>query len=416
MSKNSNLHNAKNAKNDEFYTRRCDIENELKYYKEHFKDKVVYCNCDDPLWSNFFKYFYDNIQYLGIKKLITTHYEENNQSYKLEVYNTGKIPNDYDINNVENIVNDIPEPLRHLPVYKIPLEGDGDFRSEECIEILKEADIVVSNPPFSNFRPYVAQLIEHNKKFIIWGNNNAITYKEIFPLIKDNKMWLGYTANKTLSFRVPDDYKYDEKETAKINDGYHYGKVPAISVFTNLDIEKRNEEMILWANFDIEKYPMYDNYCAFNVDKCAEIPMNDEIIIRVDEEKLEQMKSVYGDDLEELGNGEVKIRRPIWGVPITVLNSFSPKQFEIIGLAPERNPKDESILRNTYYENAIQYKADGTTCKGSKVNDGPTILHNEIPKKFPYYTSETRQNKYLEVLYARILIRKLEYENMEHSL
>lgn len=369
MSKNSNLHNAKNAKNDEFYTRRCDIENELKYYKEHFKGKVVYCNCDDPLWSNFFKYFYDNIQYLGIKKLITTHYEEGKQSYKLEVYNEGIPRGFFDSNDVSDVINDIPEPLRHLPVYKIPLEGDGDFRSEECIEILKEADIVVTNEPFSLTRQYIAQLMEYEKKFLIIVSQNAITYKEIFPLIKDNKLWLGCTSPK--EFVQPD-------ATTK--------KFGNICWFTNLDNYKRNEEMILWANFDIEKYPMYDNYCAFNVDKCAEIPMNDEIIITVDEEKLEQMKSVYGDDLEELGNGKVKITRPIWGTPITVLNSFSPKQFEIVSFRKGSDDKDLVFTRERESSTVLSYPCT-TSIAGmiknaeGKINGKPTYARITIRRK-----------------------------------
>lgn len=223
---NANLHKAKVAKNDEFYTQLSDVENELRHYKAHFKDKIVFCNCDDPTWSAFWKYFHLNFEALGLKKLIPTHYDAKERTYKLE-YEGG---NDSDISVGT----------------KTDLLQNGDFRSEECIEILKESDIVVSNSPFSLYRLYVAQLIEYNKKFIIWSNNNSITYKEIFPLIRENKMWLGYTSNKTCVFRLSDDYeKYDQKLTDEMNDGHKYGRVPAISVFTNLDIPKRHENLIL---------------------------------------------------------------------------------------------------------------------------------------------------------------------------
>lgn len=212
--------------------------------------------------------------------MISTHYDAENPSYKLE-YEGG------DDNDIEVGV-------------KTRLLQNGDFRSEECVELLKEADIVVTNPPFSLFRPYVAQLIEYDKKFIIWGNNNAITYKEFFPLIKENKVWLGYLANKTCVFRLDDSYeKYDEKITAKMNDGHKYGKVPAISTFTNLDIPKRHEKLILWKNYTPEEYPKYDNYDAINVDKVAEIPIDYDGVM---------------------------------GVPITFLDKYSPEQFEIVEL------------------------------------------------------------------------------------
>ena len=279
--KNSNLHKAKQAKNDEFYTQLCDVEKELMHYKKHFKDKIVFCNCDDPTWSAFWEYFHLNFKELGLKKLISTHYDAENPSYKLE-YEGG------DDNDIEVGV-------------KTRLLQNGDFRSDECVELLKEADIVVTNPPFSLFRPYVAQLIEYDKKFIIWGNNNAITYKEFFPLIKENKVWLGYLANKTCIFRLDDSYeKYDEKITAKMNDGHKYGKVPAISTFTNLDIPKRHEKLILWKKYTPEEYQKYDNYDAINVNKVAEIPVDYDGVM---------------------------------GVPITFLDKYNPEQFEVVELS-----------------------------------------------------------------------------------
>lgn len=260
--KNSNLHKAKQAKNDEFYTQLCDVEKELMHYKSHFKDKIVFCNCDDPTWSAFWEYFHLNFGELGLKKLISTHYDAENPSYKLE-YEGG------DDNDIEVGV-------------KTRLLQNGDFRSEECVELLKEADIVVTNPPFSLFRAYVAQLIEYDKKFIIIGSKNAITYKEFFPLIKDNKVWIGH--NNVKEFKQPDG---------------SVKKFGNIGWYTNLDIPKRHEKLILWKNYTPEEYPKYDNYDAINVDKVAEIP-------------------IYYDD--------------VMGVPITFLDKYNPEQFEILGL------------------------------------------------------------------------------------
>jgi hypothetical protein len=287
MAKNSNLHAAKDAKNDEFYTQLSDIENELRHYKDHFKGKTIFCNCDDPTWSAFWKYFHLNFEVFGLKKLISTHYDKEETTYKME----------YIGGEDENIEAGL----------KTPLEGNGDFQSEECIELLKESDIVVTNPPFSIFRDYIAQLMEYEKKFIIWGNNNAITYKEFFPLLKENKVWLGYLANKTCIFRVGNGYQYDEKITEQINDGFNYGKVPAISTFTNLDIAKRHEKLILWKNYTPEEYQKYDNYDAINVDKVANIPVDYDGVM---------------------------------GVPITFLDKFNPEQFEIIGMDRYTVPKD----------------------------------------------------------------------------
>ena len=300
MAGNNSLHEAKVQKNDEFYTRLVDIENELGHYTEHFKDKVVLCNCDDPEYSNFCKYFALNFNYLGLKKLITTHYEKGKQSYKLEYVRV-----------------DDPSGQLSLPkAVQTPLQGDGDFRSEECIEILKEADIVVTNPPFSCFRSYVAQLIEHNKGFLILGNPNAITYKEIFPLIKDNKMWIGYKSmSSDMYFHIPDDYKEyllkNKKEGSayKIVNNEVMGRTQAIW-YTNLDIKKRHEPLFLTKKYygHEDEYPKYDNYDAINVDKVKDIPCD------------------YFDDM---------------GVPITFLDKHCPEQFEII------NANDIRIDQNT---------------------------------------------------------------------
>ena len=290
---NENLHKAKEAKNDEFYTQLSDVAEELRHYKEHFKGKVVFCNCDDPTSSAFWKYFHLNFEHLGLKKLIATHYDKEKPTYKME-YEGG------DDNDIEIGI-------------KTPLEGNGDFRNQECIDLLKEADIVVTNPPFSMYRTYLAQLIEHKKDFIIWSNNNSITYKEVFPLIKENKIWLGYLANKTCIFGLPDNYaKWDEKITEKMNDGHKYGKVPAISVFTNLDIKKRHEKLILWKNYTPDSYATYDNYDAINVDRVAEIPCDYCESWEVTEEEF---KNFPADEWEITRTGELNGEKSFFIIP-----------------------------------------------------------------------------------------------------
>ena len=279
-----NLDLAKKNKKDEFYTQRSDIENELKHYKEHFKNKVVYCNCDDPEWSNFYFFFQEQFENYQLKKLITTHYEPNGKSYKLEILS--------DINGKK---------VKPYPV-KTDLKGSGDFRDQECIELLKEADIVVTNPPFSLFREYVSQLIEYNKKFLIIGNVNSITYKEIFKLIKENKIWLGPSISSgDREFAVPDYYEIKSSGFRIDENGKKYIRVKGVRWFTNLNHKKRNEELILYEKYDPKKYPKYDNYDAINVNKTNEIPCD------------------Y--------DGEM-------GVPITFLDKYNPDQFEIIDINP----------------------------------------------------------------------------------
>ena len=285
---NANLSNAKRAKNDEFYTQLSDIENELKHYKSHFAGKVVYCNCDDARKSNFFRFFQKKFNDYGLKKLITTSYNENGHGsvlvYEGDTNGNGKL----DDNEVK-----VSE-----------LKGNGDFRSEECIELLKEADIVVTNPPFSLFREYIATLVQYGKEFLVIGNNNAITYKEIFPLIKENKLWLGFSDNKTMEFVMPDSYEkynYIDKKGRKI------GKVPAISWFTNLEHSKRNDEIILYKKYTPEEFPKYDNYDAIEVSRVCEIPKD------------------Y--------NG-------VMGVPITFLGKYNPSQFEIVKFRKGDDDKD----------------------------------------------------------------------------
>lgn len=291
--KNANLHSAKRAKNDEFYTQLSDIENELKHYEAHFKDKVVYCNCDDPRLSQFFHYFSYNFERLGLKRLIATCYKSQDRDL-------------FSQNNSERAVyltyegdkngDRVPNP-EEIGIH--PLQGDGDFRSEECIELLKQADIVVTNPPFSLFREYVAQLMEYDKKFIILGNINAITYKEIFPLIGSNNIWLGPSITSgDREFEVPQHYPLNAATSRIDNKGRKYIRVKGIRWFTNLDHKKRHEELMLWKNYTPEEFQHYDNYNAINVNKVADIPID--------------------------FDGAM-------GVPITFLDKYNPEQFEILG-------------------------------------------------------------------------------------
>lgn len=273
---NTHLNDAKKAKNDEFYTMYKDIENELQHYPGAFEGKIVYCNCDSPEWSNFWKYFHINFKKLGLKKLVSTHYETNGHSYKME-YEGG---ND----------NDIEAGV------KTPLEGNGDFRNQECIDLLKDADIVVTNPPFSLFREYINMLEEHNKKFLIIGNKNAITYKEFFPLLKDNKAWIGYST--------PSEFDTPEGMTKKVNGLCRW--------FTNLDIKKRHEKLILWKNYTSAEFPQYDNYDAINVDKVSNIPCDYCESWEVTEDEF---KNFSADEWEVTRTGELDGKKSFFIIP-----------------------------------------------------------------------------------------------------
>lgn len=284
-----NLNLAKESKKDEFYTQLEDINNELRHYKEHFRDKTVLCNCDDPRISNFFTYFAYNFEYLGLKKLITTCYK--NQDSDLFSQNKSEQAV-YLVYEGDKNGNNMPD-INEIGVKS--LKGDGDFRSKECIELLKEADIVVTNPPFSLFREYVAQLIEFDKKFLIIGHQNAVSYKEIFPLIKKNKLWLGYGFKGGAGHFIS---HYEDTATA----GDHRNgmiRVSGVNWFTNLDIQKRHEALIIYKNYDAVEYPKYENFEAINVNKTDEIPCDYDGIM---------------------------------GVPITFMDKYNPEQFEIIGL------------------------------------------------------------------------------------
>lgn len=282
MANKSNLTQAKKAKNDEFYTLISDVEKELKHYKKYFEGKVVYCNCDDPEESNFWKFFELNFEEYKLKKLISTHYDAEKPTYKLEL--SADIDGDGKITKGD--------------IVKTPLKQNGDFRSEESINLLKESDIVVTNPPFSLFREYVAQLIKYKKKFLIIGNQNAITYKEIFPLIRDEKIWIGINSPK--NFKVPLKEVEDSKKQFEEN-GKIFQKFGNICWFTNLPVKRFDEKITLVKTYNPKDYPKYDNYDAIDVGKVANIPKD------------------Y--------NG-------VMGVPITFLYSYNPKQFEILDINP----------------------------------------------------------------------------------
>lgn len=313
---NAVLNKAGIAKKDEFYTQLTDIEKEMRYYREYFKGKTVLCNCDDPYESNFFKYFAMNFNILGLKKLIATCYvtspiiytqlslfgepEEvgqeikNTKPYKVEITEVSDENGDgrVDLSDVEYLLKNKKNVLTLL-------EGDGDFRSQECIELLKSADTVATNPPFSLFREYLAQLFEYKKDFIIIGNQNAITYKEVFPLFMENKLWYGASIHSHgRDFRVPDDYPLQAYEYRTDENGIKYINVKGVRWFTNVDYKERHEKLILYKPYTPEGYPRYDNYDAIEVGKTADIPCDYDGIM---------------------------------GVPISFMDKYTPEQFEIIG-------------------------------------------------------------------------------------
>lgn len=315
---NANLSNAKKEKNDEFYTQLPDIEAELRHYKQHFKNKVVLCNCDDPYESNFFKYFALNFNQLGLRKLIATCYDGSPVSgnellldFGSTVDNPKKVAYKVEITEVtdangDGAINlaDIQYLMQNNKNVISILQGNGDFRSPECVALLLQADIVVTNPPFSLFRDYVAQLMAYHKKFVILGNINALKYKEIFPYIIENQIWVGYGFNLSMVFKTtyPNVLEANRKfvRSKGYNPDENYVKTPAIAWYTNLDIQKRHEELILYKKYSAEEYPRYDNYAAIEVSKVSDIP----------------------DDYDG-----------IMGVPITFLDKYCPEQFELVGVA-----------------------------------------------------------------------------------
>lgn len=347
--KNKNLHKAKDSKKDEFYTQLADIERELKHYKKHFKNKVVYCNCDDPRISNFFHYFSYNFEKIGLKKLITTCYKNQNIDLFSKNDSEKAIYLEYEGDKNGNYIPDLNEiDIKHL-------NGDGDFRSKESIELLKEADIVVTNPPFSLFREYVAQLIEYDKKFIIVGHQNAISYREIFKLIKENKLWLGYGFKGGAAHFINKHYE-DYAAAGDHKEGMI--RVSGVSWFTNLDISKRHEDLILYKKYTPEEYPRYENYDAINVDKTKDIPID---------------------------------YKGAMGVPITFLDKFNPEQFEIIGLGISNSGLEIGV--QPYKEEHKKYRKE--VQKRGAVDGDLYMMKNGV----------------VEVTYARVIIKNKKAAN-----
>jgi len=367
MSNNKDLRNANKAKNDEFYTQLSDIEKELNYYRNEFKGKTIFCNCDDPYESNFFKYFAMNFNFFGLKKLIATCYSsspvaytqlslfdvkgikiknQEKKAYKIEITEVKDCNGDgaVDLTDVEHLIKNKKNTLKLL-------KGDGDFRSDECLKLLKESDIVVTNPPFSLFREYVAQLIDNNKKFIIMGNTNALSYKEIFKLFKDDMIRTGYTNfNVGMYFFVPD----NTEKFHKIINGKKLVRVATSCWFTNLPVKKHNEDLILYESYSKEKYPKYENFDAINIDSYIKIP-----------------KDYDG----------------YMGVPITFLDKYNPNQFKLIGLGISNSGLEIGVKpykkEHKKYRKEIQHKG---------AVDGDLYMLDE--------------NGHPKVPYARIIIKK----------
>lgn len=375
-SSNVALHKAAKAKQDEFYTQLSDIENELKHYKAYFKDKIVYCNCDDPYESNFFKYFATSFNALGLKKLITTSYTKSPIAGGLlpleqveGLKPDGKEPFKIEINEVRGqaTLDDIEWILKSDANVAEPLKNDGDFSGVECVEILKQADIVVTNPPFSLFREYVAQLMDYDKKFLIIGNKNAITYKDVFKFIKEDRLWIGVLPMGTdLLFDVPKDLEQEliatkkEGSAYRIVDGVIKGRSQAVW-FTNLEHEKRNDDLVLTKKYSHNEYPKYDNYDAINVDKTKDIP-------------------------EDYGG--------VMGVPITFLDKYNPEQFEIVGLGISTSGIEIGV--QPYKTEHKKYRKE--VQKRGVVNGDLYMVENGI----------------VNVPYARILIRNKRIQKNEN--
>lgn len=339
---NKMMHKAKSEKNDEFYTILADIEREVHHYKKHFKNKVVFCNCDDPRISNFFHYFSYNFEQLGLKKLIATCYKNQDADLFSRHDSERAIYLEYEGDLNDNKIPDAEEiGIKHL-------KDDGDFRSKECIALLKQADIVVTNPPFSLFREYVEQLIEYDKLFLIVGTWNAITYKDIFKLIKEDKVWIGINSNRNFSgFIIPKHYSLHGTEARIDENGNRIVSTNNTCWFTNLDVTKRHEKLILYKKYSRKEYPKYDNYNAIEVSKTADIPL--------DYDKL-------------------------MAVPITFLDKYSPDQFEILGIMDRAN-------------------SSGLRTKKYTAEDAPN--YNDLNARGVIKIGET-----YKAMYARILIKK----------
>ena len=479
MASNAALSRAKDAKKDEFYTQYEDIQNELNHYEKHFPGKTVLCNCDDPFESNFCKFFLRNFNYLKLKRLICTSYTASPViGRQLELFDdhSEKIHPKYgyvmDVSAVpmENgrgvSDSDIEKLLKSKESGVRRLQGDGDFRSEECIEYLKQADIVVTNPPFSLFREYITQLIEYEKDFLIIGNQNAITYKEIFHLIMKNKIWLGWKFGD-MAFRVPE---YSEPRPTRFwidETGQKWRSLGTICWYTNLDHDKRHEKIVLYKKYygHEKEYPKFDNYDAINVDRVADIPcdyfpqqvINDtgisdrqtdrqtdyRIICKSCQEvsatelwesplpsstnttrnnsRLSDLQQETSGELQELYQKQERTDHiseensvmveyssgekcsGVMGVPITFLDKYNPEQFDIIGIS--KTPLGNH-LRTKVYNRQRQFnlKNENIEVKTvTKLNDGAALCIDGKPSKYPYYCVD---EKYYIAVYPRILIKR----------
>ncbi len=399
---NSNLTKAKKAKNDEFYTQYADIQKEMEAYLEYdanvFRGKVVYCNCDDPYESNFFRYFVLNFKRLGLKRLITTSYKPSPvANTQLGLFGDDKTltkskgrqkltANKFIINKVHDIdgngefnLTDVAVQLRANKDNEwSPLEGDGDFRSEECVDLLKQSDIVVTNPPFSLFREYVKQLFDYNKKFVIIGNMNAITYKEIFPLIKINKLWLGATGNGSdMVFAVPNGVHIaagDRQKAARLGYIGDYTRLGNSCWFTNIDHGRRHKPLPLMTEADVIKFSSkkpfekYDNYDAIEVSFVKNIPSDYDGVM---------------------------------GVPISFLDKYNPDQFEILGATQRGCHKDVPDIRK--YDEYWEVRQDGkkTGSSGGKTNENANLLGNDGKKN--YFIN--KEGRIIQSTYQRIFIK-----------
>lgn len=355
---NSTLSKAKQAKQDEFYTQLSDIERELKHYQRHFRGKVVYCNCDDPRASNFFHYFAYNFEKLGLKKLITTCYRSQDAENFSQNDSGRAVWLEYDGDKNQNRV---PNPDE---IGVKPMRGDGDFRSAESIELLKQADIVVTNPPFSLFREYISLLIEHEKSFVILANQNVLTTKDVFELVHQGKLWLG-NNNGDMAFKVPS--HYPSRETRFWVDAYgqKWRSFGTMCWLTNLDLAKRHEDLILYKKYTPEEYPAYDNFDAIDVPAYKNIPVD------------------Y--------NG-------VMGVPLGFLGKHNPDQFEIVGIT-----KTWFGMASKKYPPQIQVSANGRTSEVSKLNDGASLKVTTPPSGKTYY--RVGSDCFIQT-YPRILIRR----------
>ena len=391
MAGNSNLSAAVKAKKDEFYTQLSDIEKEMHHYRKHFKNKTVLCNCDDPFESNFFKYFVLNFNRLGLKKLIATSYVSSpimGSQLKYHIETDGQMSflfgddnpeREYEKHPYKAVVTqvydktgdggvsmlDVAELFKSGENELTELDGDGDFRSPECLKIMEEADIVVTNPPFSLFRDFVDVLIDKQKSFIIIGNVNAITYKEFFPLIRDNKVWIGASIHSgDRKFHVPDDYPLNAAGCGIDENGRRFIRVKGVRWFTNLDLKQRHEDLILVKRYDSEKYLKYDNYDAINVDSTTDIPCDYDGVM---------------------------------GVPITFMDKYNPDQFEIIGVT-----QSWCGVASKIYPRQIQIDKNGKRSQVTKLNDGAAIKVDAPPVNKTYY--DVNGELFIKT-YARVLVR-----------